>query len=540
VSPLDVLNGFSAAAAPPRGAGSTETISDSASAAGGFASFVTRALHEPGQGEELPASGDEDAEGEGDDLSLLLAMTGAVALPLAFQIEQLPSTPVGPTSQDEIAPPDLGIKSATTLVVVDPSVPEGTASTGPNGISGKRSSTPSDAVEATEVKSAEAATTEASGPIDFPAPPPAPIPEPAGQADVAPEASQQSTIALRGRSASPYTIDTPVTPGATTKSPGSEPEGSVTSEPTTAIEPNLVTGTPSQVPVSTPKAAPVPAHTPASDVTDSGATVGTTDIASTFHLDTTAVDAQTESTSANLQTHATAGVPRTPDAPRATEGRTASSTAAHGVETGGAVAVTTASMPLDQGGQGAAGDDRSSRDANRGGDVTIAADAGRSEAKAAAFVMAPAPGDAAVSPTHASSTSGPLELVSPSAAATDEANVQNIVRAVRMQWTAAGGEATLRLEPEHLGQVTLTVRVERGSVTAHIQAETAEASHWIETHQQDLRNSLREQGLEVKDVVVTTNPDGRREQQERTPQQRRSRPARRDTSETAPTFEVVV
>ena len=52
-----------------------------------------------------------------------------------------------------------------------------------------------------------------------------------------------------------------------------------------------------------------------------------------------------------------------------------------------------------------------------------------------------------------------------------ESNLQTIVRAVRMHWTADGGEARLRLDPEHLfGQVTLTVRVERGSVTAHIQA----------------------------------------------------------------------
>ncbi len=94
----------------------------------------------------------------------------------------------------------------------------------------------------------------------------------------------------------------------------------------------------------------------------------------------------------------------------------------------------------------------------------------------------------------------------------DVRNLQSMVRTVRL-FTAASGasEARLTLEPEHLGPVALTVRVEQGSVSAHFRAETPAAHRWIEAHQQELRSGLREQGLEVKEVVVTTDPDGRRE-----------------------------
>ena len=86
-------------------------------------------------------------------------------------------------------------------------------------------------------------------------------------------------------------------------------------------------------------------------------------------------------------------------------------------------------------------------------------------------------------------------------------NLQAMVRTVRLFTAADGtGEARLQLEPDHLGPVALTVRVEQGVVSAHFRAETPAAQRWIETHQQELRAGLRDQGLEVKDVVVTTDP----------------------------------
>ena len=122
----------------------------------------------------------------------------------------------------------------------------------------------------------------------------------------------------------------------------------------------------------------------------------------------------------------------------------------------------------------------------------------------------------------------------------DVRNLEAMVRTVRL-FTAGSGahEVRLTLEPEHLGHVGLTVRVEQGSVSAHFRAETPAAQRWIETHQQELRAGLREQGLDVKDVVVTTDPDGRRERRQDAHPARAPR-ARRPQGGDAPRFEVLV
>ena len=121
----------------------------------------------------------------------------------------------------------------------------------------------------------------------------------------------------------------------------------------------------------------------------------------------------------------------------------------------------------------------------------------------------------------------------------DVRNMQTMVRTVRLFAAANGAsEARLTLDPEHLGPVALTVRVDQGAVSAHFRAETPAAQQWIETHQQELRAGLRDQGLEVKEVVVTTDPDGRRERRQDA-QPARPR-ARRQSGADAPRFEVLV
>jgi flagellar hook-length control protein FliK len=121
----------------------------------------------------------------------------------------------------------------------------------------------------------------------------------------------------------------------------------------------------------------------------------------------------------------------------------------------------------------------------------------------------------------------------------DAHNVQTLVRSLKMQFHEGGGEARLRLDPEHLGPVTLTVKVEQGRVSAHVQTETADAGRWIESRQQELRSSLREQGLDVKDFVVSTDPDGRRER-ERPQETSKPRARQRQANGTTPRFEVLV
>jgi flagellar hook-length control protein FliK len=124
----------------------------------------------------------------------------------------------------------------------------------------------------------------------------------------------------------------------------------------------------------------------------------------------------------------------------------------------------------------------------------------------------------------------------------DTRNLQAMVRTVRLFSGVDGAsEARLQLDPEHLGPVSLTVRVEQGTVSAHFRAETPAAQRWIETHQQELRSGLREQGLEVREVVVTTDPDGRRDRRQDAPPARPARARRNAGAEgDLPRFEVLV
>lgn len=127
--------------------------------------------------------------------------------------------------------------------------------------------------------------------------------------------------------------------------------------------------------------------------------------------------------------------------------------------------------------------------------------------------------------------------------ADDRENLNTMVRSIRIQaGQEQGGEARLQLRPEHLGQVAVTIRVEQGAVTAHVQAESPQAQRWIEGHQQELRSSLREQGLEVRSLTVTTDPDRREQRREGQARERLPKPRGRAAGPDgeAPRFEVRV
>lgn len=119
---------------------------------------------------------------------------------------------------------------------------------------------------------------------------------------------------------------------------------------------------------------------------------------------------------------------------------------------------------------------------------------------------------------------------------------QQVIRAIRLQWNRGVGEARLRLHPEHLGEVTITLKVEAGQVAASLRTETAAAQQWIETHQQDLRAALKEQGLNLAGFVVRRDRDdqseGRQPGREGDTEPRRRRQPL--AGEEAPRFEVVV
>lgn len=88
---------------------------------------------------------------------------------------------------------------------------------------------------------------------------------------------------------------------------------------------------------------------------------------------------------------------------------------------------------------------------------------------------------------------------------------RQVLRGLYMQWRDGVGEARVQLHPEHLGQVTLSLRVEQGNVAATVVADNETAQRWIEGHRDSLQQSLGEQGLKLDRLLVTTSREGRRD-----------------------------
>jgi flagellar hook-length control protein FliK len=120
---------------------------------------------------------------------------------------------------------------------------------------------------------------------------------------------------------------------------------------------------------------------------------------------------------------------------------------------------------------------------------------------------------------------------------------RQIVQAMRLQWKDGIGDARIRLLPEYLGELSVAIRVEHGSVVAALEASTPAVRQWLESHEPMLRQSLAEQGLHLDRLIVSdesaeapSQRERRREKgEEQPPPQPRHRPAADDT-----TFEVIV
>ena len=116
-----------------------------------------------------------------------------------------------------------------------------------------------------------------------------------------------------------------------------------------------------------------------------------------------------------------------------------------------------------------------------------------------------------------------------------------IVQSMRMQFRDGIGEAVLTLKPEHLGSVSISLRVENGGLKASVQAEMPEVRQWLQSHQETLRNALSEHGLRLDRFDV--EPDGRRQSSSsdtRDEEPTRKRQPRRSAQADEPVFEVVV
>ena len=123
----------------------------------------------------------------------------------------------------------------------------------------------------------------------------------------------------------------------------------------------------------------------------------------------------------------------------------------------------------------------------------------------------------------------------------DAENVHNLVQAMRVTAKAGGWEATVRLRPEHLGEVTIALRVEGNNVSAVVQAESAGVRQWLMDQEQAVRSGLSEHGLQLDRFAVSR--DGQRreagEQAQQQPNQRRRAPRQAAPGNEA-RFEIVV
>ena len=114
---------------------------------------------------------------------------------------------------------------------------------------------------------------------------------------------------------------------------------------------------------------------------------------------------------------------------------------------------------------------------------------------------------------------------------------QRLVQSLRMQFLRGGGDAVVQLRPEHLGPVTVSLKVEQGTVSARITAADPVVAEWLQAHQDTLREGLQANGLTLDRLTVERDgrPPDRRERREQAPRQR-FRPA----SEPQSTFELTI
>jgi flagellar hook-length control protein FliK len=146
-------------------------------------------------------------------------------------------------------------------------------------------------------------------------------------------------------------------------------------------------------------------------------------------------------------------------------------------------------------------------------------------------------------PAAPAPVTAPVAVAAPTPATqVDAENVNNLVHAMRVTAKAGGWEATVRLKPEHLGEVTIQLRVEGNNVSATVQAESAGVRQWLMGQEEAVRSGLSEQGLQLDRFAVSR--DGQRreagEQQQEQQQQQRRRQPRQAATGNEPRFEIVV
>jgi flagellar hook-length control protein FliK len=111
----------------------------------------------------------------------------------------------------------------------------------------------------------------------------------------------------------------------------------------------------------------------------------------------------------------------------------------------------------------------------------------------------------------------------------DEDVARQIVQAVHLQWRNGIGDARLTLQPEYLGEVVISLRVEGGAVTATVHAAEPEVRAWMQAHEPLLKQGLANQGLVLDQLSVTDEREDRGDAREGSRQSPEQPPYRRKT-----------
>lgn len=105
-----------------------------------------------------------------------------------------------------------------------------------------------------------------------------------------------------------------------------------------------------------------------------------------------------------------------------------------------------------------------------------------------------------------------------------------LVEMMRWQAREGGGQAELRLRPELLGAVTVSIVVENGAVKATVSAETPAALEYLRSESSGLQEALEERGLTLDEFEVREESpftDRRRHDDERRHERQDAAPAPR-------------
>lgn len=120
------------------------------------------------------------------------------------------------------------------------------------------------------------------------------------------------------------------------------------------------------------------------------------------------------------------------------------------------------------------------------------------------------PADLLTSPTSALTWADEMSLA---LHAEDSSVAPQIVQAIRMQAARGGGDAQIRLEPQFLGGVSVSIRVDQGGVSASLAAEAPMVREWLHANEALLRQGLTDQGLRLDRLQITAPPaDARHEE----------------------------